>query len=129
MSGGWLVMIGENIKNIREGKSYTQKQFAKALNITSSCISKYETGRSQPSIDTLIEMSKLLDVSLDYLVGRNNLSFDYELLSKDYVKDIDCFDLLNMLLQLNSENRNLIVDILDAVMYKNNIQKIKKPNK
>lgn len=122
-------MIGENIKNIREGKSYTQKQFAKALNITSSCISKYETGRSQPSIDTLIEMSKLLDVSLDYLVGRNNLSFDYELLSKDYVKDIDCFDLLNMLLQLNSENRNLIVDILDAVMYKNNIQKIKKPNK
>lgn len=122
-------MIGENIKNIREEKSYTQKQFAKALNITSSCISKYETGRSQPSIDTLIEMSKLLDVSLDYLVGRNNLSFDYELLSKDYVKDIDCFDLLNMLLQLNSENRNLIVDILDAVMYKNNIQKIKKPNK
>ena len=46
-----------------------QIDIAKALNISKQCVNDYTTGKSKPSIDTLFELCKFLDVTSDYLLG------------------------------------------------------------
>lgn len=61
-----------NLKEIREEKNLQQKDIAKSLNRTPACISSWETGKTEPSIDDIIKLADLLEVSTDYLLGRTN---------------------------------------------------------
>lgn len=111
--GGVAVMIiGEMIKELREEKNYTQKEFAEILNITTGCLSKYETGRTQPSIDMLIKIADTLNVTIDYLVGRCVGTVDYNMLKRNYVKSVSGFEVLNDLYSLDPRRRKLLVDVL-----------------
>lgn len=60
--------MGNRVMESRKKKGYKQESLAKQLNISTSYIGKIETGKNTPSIDLLVEMASLLDVSLDYLV-------------------------------------------------------------
>lgn len=62
-------MIGERIKETREKNGLTQSSLAKKLNISRSAVNAWEMGVSIPSAQYLIELSKLLKVSTDYLLG------------------------------------------------------------
>lgn len=63
--------IGDHIRKLREEKGWTQQVLGKKT----STISAYETNAKLPSVDCLIEMAELFDVSLDTLVygDRSNL--------------------------------------------------------
>lgn len=60
------------VKELRYEKGYNQTQFAKLLNKTQSTISDWENERSEPSIDDIKELSKFLNVSIDYLLGNTD---------------------------------------------------------
>ena len=45
---------------------------AEKLNVTIRTISHYEAGDREPSIDVLIKLCDLYDVSADYLIGRTD---------------------------------------------------------
>ncbi len=62
-----------NIKNIRVQKGFTQSEVASALGVSSVVYSRYETGKRQPSIDTLIQMADIFGVTVDYLLGRQDI--------------------------------------------------------
>ena len=64
-------MIGDRIKEVREKNGLTQSSLAKKLNISRSAVNAWEMGVSIPSAQYLIELSKLLKVSTDYLLGLN----------------------------------------------------------
>lgn len=61
--------LGFKIKRLREENNLTQSELGEKLNISKATISKYETDKVEPSIPTLISMSKLFNVSIDFLVG------------------------------------------------------------
>lgn len=61
-----------NLKEIREEKNLQQKDIAKKLSRTPACISSWETGKTEPSIDDIIKLADILEVSTDYLLGRTN---------------------------------------------------------
>lgn len=42
--------------------------------MTQNSISRYETGVRKPDYDTLIQLADYFDVSIDYLVGRTDIS-------------------------------------------------------
>lgn len=67
--------IGDHIRKLREEKGWTQQVLGKKLGKKTSTISAYETDAKLPSVDCLIEMAELFDVSLDTLVygDRSNL--------------------------------------------------------
>lgn len=69
--------IGDHIRKLREEKGWTQQVLGKKLGKgkKTSTISAYETNAKLPSVDCLIEMAELFDVSLDTLVygNRSNL--------------------------------------------------------
>ena len=62
-----------NIKDIRIRRGLTQAEVADSLGVSSVVYSRYETGTRQPSIDLLIQMADIFDVSVDYLVGRKDI--------------------------------------------------------
>lgn len=64
-----MIYFPERLKYMRKKTGLTQKDIAQKLNIQRVTYSHYETGRSQPSIDTLILLAQIFDCSIDYLVG------------------------------------------------------------
>ena len=62
--------LGKKLKELRKEYDMSQRQLAKALGISKSSYSHYETGASNPDYETLIIIADYFDVSLDYLFGR-----------------------------------------------------------
>lgn len=60
------------IRELRTEKKITQQEVANALGITYQAYAHYETGRRQPSPDQLILLADFFNVSVDYLLGRDN---------------------------------------------------------
>ena len=61
-------MLSKRIAHLRKKKGMSQSQLAAALNVRPSTIGMYEQGRRVPDLSTLISISRLFGVSLDYLV-------------------------------------------------------------
>src|SRR5688500_1327017 len=61
--------MGERIRERRERLGLTQRGLASALQVSAQAASKWERGESVPDIDVLVELAKLLGVSIDFLVG------------------------------------------------------------
>ncbi|WP_126992223.1 helix-turn-helix transcriptional regulator [Thermosipho globiformans] len=53
------------LAEMRQAKNLTQQQLAKAINISRKSISHYETGRARPSLDVIIKLAKVLEVSVE----------------------------------------------------------------
>lgn len=64
-------MICERIKETRERNGLTQAALAKKLGVTRSAVNSWEIGVSAPSVQYLIELCKLFNVSADYLLELN----------------------------------------------------------
>ena len=62
-------MYGIRIKLLRIETGLTQSQLAEKLAITASTVGKYEREELQPNIDVIIELSKIFEVSTDFLLG------------------------------------------------------------
>ena len=61
-------MLAFNIQQLRKEKGWSQLQLSKELNVSPSTVGMYEQGRRVPDLETLITLSRIFDVSLDYLV-------------------------------------------------------------
>ena len=102
-----------NIKDIRIRKGLTQAEVAAAIGVSSVVYSRYETGSRQPSVDTLVQMADLFGVTVDYLLGRQDIEdstlsdFEINLLIASRKTDERAQqDALNILLahQVNTNN-------------------------
>ena len=59
----------ENFKYLRQEKNIGQVQLAKELGVSKGIISMWENGLREPTMSSLILLSKYFNVSIDYLVG------------------------------------------------------------
>lgn len=57
-------MIGARIKEIRTKKGFTQDQLSEKMEINSKYLSSIERGKENPTLNTLIKLSKSLEVDL-----------------------------------------------------------------
>jgi putative transcriptional regulator len=71
-------MLGENIKNLRKGKGYSQETLAGQLNVVRQTISKWEKGMSVPDAEVLNHISELFEVPISELLGNNILESESE---------------------------------------------------
>lgn len=60
------------LKELRIENKLTQAEVAQKLFISQNGYSGYENERTQPNIETLIKLADFYNVSIDYLVGRDN---------------------------------------------------------
>ena len=87
---------GEKIKELRLKMKLTQSQVAEGLHVTPGYICNVENGRTAMSLRILIYFAKLMNVSLDSLVGE--LEPEY----KETAIDREIYDCIS---KLNSEER------------------------
>lgn len=64
-------MFSSRLRSRRMAKSFTQQNMADLLDISLNAYQKYEQGMRTPSLDCLIKIADILDVSVDYLLGRD----------------------------------------------------------
>lgn len=57
------------LKDLREDNDLTQKQLAEMLHIRQNTYCQYENGQRQVPVDTLIALSRIYEVSVDYILG------------------------------------------------------------
>ena len=60
--------FGEKLSKLRKEKNYTQEQLAELLGVSRQAVSKWEADAAYPQTETLIEIGKLFDCSMDYLL-------------------------------------------------------------
>ena len=58
----------EKLQELRKSKGLTQEELAEALFVSRTAISKWESGRGYPSIDSLKEISRFFGVTIDDLI-------------------------------------------------------------
>lgn len=66
-------MFNQNLRIFREKKGITQIQMAKLLGIPVTTYRNYENTSRQPDFDVLVNMSEILEISIDKLLGNNSL--------------------------------------------------------
>ncbi len=62
--------FNERLASLRKDFNLTQKQLSEKLNTTPRRISHLEKGNAEPDIKTLLLLSEIFDVSVDFLVGK-----------------------------------------------------------
>ena len=62
-------VFGNRVKKLRLDNGYSMQDLANKINVTKSSINMWENGGSIPKDNILIELSKLFNVSIDYLLG------------------------------------------------------------
>lgn len=65
--------FGEKLKQLRKDNNLTQEDLAEKLYVTRTAISKWETGKGFPAIDSLKSISVLFQVSIDDLISEGDV--------------------------------------------------------
>ena len=65
--------FGKKLQELRKSRNLTQEELSEALYVSRTAISKWESGRGYPSIDSLKEISSFFGVSIDELLSSEKL--------------------------------------------------------
>ena len=103
--------FGDNLRNIRKTKGYTQKQVAAMINVTERNYQRYELNEQKPGFDVLVSLSRCFNMSIDYIVGisdvpslKNN-QYDNKFSKKEY-------DFFNRYKNLPDDYKKIMLDKL-----------------
>ena len=76
-----LIGIGKRIQTRRKQLMFTQEQLAEMMNVSIQMVSNLERGNKAIRIDNLINLSKILDISTDYILTGKATADDNESLT------------------------------------------------
>lgn len=62
------MIIGEKISLLRKRNGWSQEELADKMNVSRQSVSKWESAASIPDMNRILEMSRIFDVSCDYLL-------------------------------------------------------------
>lgn len=82
-------MLGQRICEMRTALGWSQVDLAKRLGVAKQTVSNWENDNIQPSIEMLVRVAKILNVSTDYLLGLSSeLRLDVQGLPPEVVAHI-----------------------------------------
>lgn len=101
-----MLDIGSKIIELRKAQNWSQEDLAKKINSSRVMVGNYERNTNTPSIDILLKIAKVFDVSIDYLIGEGKVS--------SYNKDV--LKRINDIEQLDEETRSKLFFLIDNVV-------------
>lgn len=114
------MFFGERMKKLREEKSISQFDLAKALYISQSSVSEYESGNQQPSLEMLAQIADYFDVNTDYLLGRTDIKISIDNLRKSLSSNSGDIT-VNDFLRLKEDEKEAIGGIIKSFNKYNSI--------
>ena len=117
------------LQELRKNKGLTQEQLASELYVSRTAISKWESGRGYPSIESLKIIAKFFSVSVDSLISSDEiliLAEEHDKRKKSYFVDLiygllDLFVILMLFIPFFATKNNDPVKSI-SLIYLNNIQ-------
>ncbi|WP_368085789.1 helix-turn-helix domain-containing protein [Desulfurispora thermophila] len=76
-------IFAQRLRSLRKMKKLTQKELGNRLNLTEAAIGMWEQGRRLPDAETLPRLARILETSVDYLLGndyveKKDVNFDLQ---------------------------------------------------
>ncbi|MDN3427187.1 helix-turn-helix domain-containing protein [Planococcus notacanthi] len=62
------MIFSERLKSEREKKGWSQAELAEKIHVSRQSVSKWETGKNYPTIEVIIDLSDLFDITIDELL-------------------------------------------------------------
>jgi len=110
------MLLGERIKELRKEAGWSQGELAEKVGTDARQISRYENGRITPSLDAIVRIAEVFNVSVDHLVfedvARRPLHAPGHGLG-ERLADIG---------ELNAEDRAHLLSVIDAFVTKNRLR-------
>lgn len=97
--------FGKRLLDARKRKGISQDELAKHLGTKGPAIGRYERDEMKPSIEAAAKMAELLDVSLDYLVGKTDVLIDGKVMNR--IIEIQ---------KLSPEDQKTVFSLMDAFL-------------
>lgn len=103
-------MFAERLKRLREKKgNVSQASLADFLGISQQAVGLWERGKTTPDFDTLIKLSAYFCVTIDYMLGNNNVN---NALSKNEWFLISCYR------DSTQQGKEMLLDYAEHVLSK-----------
>lgn len=97
-NGYFFIMLKDRLKNARLNAKLTQKQIADMLQISQQYYAKWEKGERNPKPDSIKKLSGILNVTSDYLQGRDDgLEDIIEVLKEKTLSEEDKQEIIKLL--------------------------------
>lgn len=74
--------FGKRLWEVRKKRGISQEDLAEKLGTKGPAIGRYERDEMKPGIDTAAKMADILNISLDYLVGKTDIELDNHMLKR-----------------------------------------------
>lgn len=74
--------FGKRLLDTRKKRGISQEELAEKLGTKGPAIGRYERDEMKPSIEAAAKMADILNVSLDYLVGKTDMELDNSMISR-----------------------------------------------
>jgi len=104
----------KRIAELRKENHMTQIALALKLNVTQNMISFYETGKYQPSIEILSELSKIFNTSIDYITGNSDIRHKADYFVKEQYTPTEA-EMICLFKTLNNIEQQRAIGIIQAV--------------
>ncbi len=103
------MIFSEKLVILRKNKGITQEALAEKLNVSRQAVAKWESGQAYPDISNLIQISNLMNVTVDYLVR------DGECMAKlDADKDSNLEEIISFRLEANVNTYAAFMNEVDS---------------
>ena len=70
-----IFSLSENIRQLRISRGMNQVELAKRIGVTKQCVSNWENDNVLPSVEMLVKIADVFNVSTDHLLGRERKSY------------------------------------------------------
>lgn len=97
--------FGEHIATLRKRKGISQSELGKTVGTSGDIIGKYERDEVKPSVEVASKISDVLEVSLDFLLGKTSVELDKKTLKR--LQEIE---------KLSDADRTHLFELLDAFL-------------
>ncbi len=97
--------LGQQITKLRKQKKLSQNDLGKKVGTSGDIIGRYERDEVKPSIEVAAKIADILEVSLDFLIGKVAVEVDHQLLKR--VIEVQ---------QMNEQDKEHILYTLDALI-------------
>jgi transcriptional regulator with XRE-family HTH domain len=105
----------DNLKALRESKKMTQTQLGEHIGAKKSAISLWESGKRQPDQETLVRLANFFEVTVDYLLGREESPIERPETKTTSSDDPLTEQIMAKARLMNEEELRQLLRIMDAV--------------
>ena len=116
-----MAHFAERLRHLRSERNITQARLAQLLNISARVYNRWETGDAAPHFDTVVKIADALQVSLDELAGRKEITSDIVL------RNPELHELVQQVDQLPDSDQQALIAVMDGLVKRTQIAKMKIP--